>query len=259
MPLVPTPEGRVEVRAFGSGAPVTVFAHGVGASIDETRPLASGVPGTRLVLHFRGHGRSDVGRTPWSYASLAGQLRAVADHGGATRAVGVSMGAAALLRLLVDTPDRFERAVFFLPAVLAAPRADVGMDRMTRMADLVDAGDVDGLADLLVREQPAGVRELPDLVAWVRAQAARLAGTGVSGALRALPTQVPITSAEEVGRIDLPCLVVGQEGDAVHPVEVARELAALLPRAELVVFDEGAALWTARRRLREVVAGFLAG
>lgn len=249
----------MEVRAFGSGAPVTVFAHGVGASIDETRPLASGVPGTRVLLHFRGHGGSDPGSTPWSYASLAGQLRAVADHAGATRALGVSMGAAALLRLLADTPDRFERAVFFLPAVLAAPRADVGMGRMSRMADLVDAGDVDGLTDLLVQEQPPAVRELPDLVAWVRAQAGRLAGTGVSGALRALPAQVPVTSTAEIARIDLPCLVVGQEGDHVHPVAVARELAALLPRAELVVFEEGAALWTARRRLRDVLAGFLAG
>lgn len=245
------------MRAFGVGAPVTVFAHGVGASIDETRPLASGVPGTRLFLHFRGHGRSDPGSTPWSYASLAAQLRAVADSAGATRALGVSMGAAALLRLLADTPDRFERAVFFLPAVLAVPRADVGMDRMSRMADLVDAGDVDGLTDLLVREQPAAVRELPDLVAWVRAQAERLAGSGVSGALRALPAQVPVTGPEEIARIDVPCLVVGQEGDPVHPAAVARELAARLPHAELVVFDEGAALWTARHRLREVLAGFL--
>ncbi len=49
--------GPLEVLVAGRGEPVTVFAHGLAsASIDETRPFGSGVRGSRVFLHFRGHG-----------------------------------------------------------------------------------------------------------------------------------------------------------------------------------------------------------
>jgi pimeloyl-ACP methyl ester carboxylesterase len=116
----------LHVESHGTGTPVAVFAGGLGASIAETRVFGSGVPGTRVFYDVRGHGRSD---TPadgdWSYDAIARDLRAVADATGATRALGVSMGAAALLRVLCETPDRFERHVLVLPAILDTPRADV--------------------------------------------------------------------------------------------------------------------------------------
>lgn len=61
----------------GSGRPVTLFAHGLGASIAETRPLAAGVHGTRVFGHARGHGRSAAARP--SYPGLAADLRLLAD------------------------------------------------------------------------------------------------------------------------------------------------------------------------------------
>lgn len=39
-----------------------------------------------------------------------------------------------------------------------------------------------------------------------------------------------------------PALVIGQEGDPVHDAAVARELAAMLPRAELHVFPDPRAM-----------------
>ncbi|GAB3219927.1 hypothetical protein GCM10027452_41140 [Micromonospora halotolerans] len=116
--LVTTPHGvRLERLVTGTGDPVTVFAHGLGNGIATTRPFGSGVTGRRLFFQFRGHGRSDSPPGPWSYLDLARDLRAVADLGGATRAFGASLGAGALCRLLVESPERFEKLVFFLPAV----------------------------------------------------------------------------------------------------------------------------------------------
>jgi 3-oxoadipate enol-lactonase len=111
------------VTGVGTPEPVTVFAHGLGGDIDTTRPLGSGVPGRKVFFHFRGHGRSSVPPGLWTFDDLAGDLAAVADHVGATRALGVSLGAAALCRLLLDRPDRFARVVFYLPAVLDRPRS----------------------------------------------------------------------------------------------------------------------------------------
>ncbi len=52
-------------------------------------------------------------------------------------------------------------------------------------------------------------------------------------------------------------LVLAQEGDDLHPVAAARDLAAALPAADLVVLPAGGVLWTGRDRLRDVVVGFL--
>ena len=70
--------------------------------------------------------RSSAPPGPWTYLDLARDLRAVADLTGATRALGVSLGAGALVRLLADNPSRFERVVIFLPASLVAPSPDAG-------------------------------------------------------------------------------------------------------------------------------------
>src|SRR5207253_6415327 len=45
----------------------------------------------------------------------------VADRFEATQAFGISMGAGAVMGLLEEKPDRFERLVFFIPASIDAP------------------------------------------------------------------------------------------------------------------------------------------
>jgi pimeloyl-ACP methyl ester carboxylesterase len=77
--------------------------------------------------------------------------------------------------------------------------------------------------------------------------------------MRVLPTQVPVVDRSELSRLELPVLVVGQEGDEVHPASVAREIAEALPNAQLEVFTEGSALWDDRRALRGLLGGFLNG
>ena len=120
--LVDGPGGALEVLTTGSGLPSTVFAHGLAGSIETTRPFGSGVAGSRTFFSFRGHGASAAPETDWTYAALAAELDAVARHVGATRALGVSMGAGALCSLLEQQPDRFDRLVLVIPAVVDRPR-----------------------------------------------------------------------------------------------------------------------------------------
>ena len=60
-----------------------------------------------------------------------------------------------------------------------------------------------------------------------------------------------------LARVTARTLVIGAMGDDLHPVAVAERLAAVLPGAELEVYDRPAVLWTARSRLRERISGFL--
>jgi pimeloyl-ACP methyl ester carboxylesterase len=252
------PNGQIDWLATGSGPPVTLFAHGLGASIAQTRPLASGVPGTRVFLSFRGHGDStapDPATSPWTYTALADELRLVADHAGATRALGLSMGAHALMSLVAATPDRFDRLVFVLPAALDGRSPS---EHGAQMADLVERREVEGLARMLVAWQPRAVQELPAVRLWARRHADELAGTPVATALREMPDQVPLPGGvEPLRQVSAPALVIGQRDDPIHPVAAAERLAEILPAARLEVLEPGGVLWRDRGRLRDLVAGFL--
>ncbi len=256
--LVPTPHGvELECLATGGGEPVTVFAHGLGGGIAETRPLGSGVDGRKVFFQFRGHGRSAAPPGHWTYLDLARDLRAVADLYGATRALGVSLGAGALCRLLADNPGRFTRLVFFLPAVLDRPRPAAARERLAVLLEAVQDGDAAAAAEVVIQEAPAAVRDTPVVWAYVRQRLDQLMRDGLAAGLTTLTDQVAVVDAADLAQVPAPALVIGCRGDELHPVEAAERLAAALPAATLQVYDRPGVLWTARADLRERIAGFL--
>ncbi|WP_089157498.1 alpha/beta fold hydrolase [Micromonospora sp. NBS 11-29] len=258
--LVATPHGvSLERLVTGAGDPVTVFAHGLGNGIATTRPFGSGVTGRRVFFQFRGHGRSDSPPGRWTYLDLARDLRAVADLGGATRAFGASLGAGALCRLLAESPERFEKLVFFLPAVLDTPRGDEARTRLTGLLDAVADGDASALADVVSLELPPSVRNTPAGWSYLRQRLDQLLRDGLAPGLAGLPEQAPLTDAGVLAAVTAPALVIGCVGDELHPVAVAERLAAALPTATLHVYDRPGFLWTERADLRERVSTFLNG
>jgi pimeloyl-ACP methyl ester carboxylesterase len=231
----------------GSGEPVTVFAHGLANSAEDTRPLGSGVRGTRVFLRFHGT----------SYPALADELRDVADEVGATRALGVSMGGGAILRLLAEDPKRFERMVVFLPGSLDTPRQGAAAQRMAELAYLAARGDLEALVAMLRAELPPEVAGRAEAEAFAWRQAESMVSGHAARALRGLPSSVPLEDATVLAEVKAPALVIAQRGDEAHPVEVAERLAAALPHASLHVFNHPAAAWTARAELRQQISGFL--
>ncbi len=254
--LLPTAEGSLEYLCTGSGDPTTIFAHGLAGSIDTTRPFGSAVVGTRAFFHFRGHGASSSPESPWTYAALAAELRAVTDHVGATRALGVSMGAGALCHLLEQDPGRFDRIVMVIPAVLDTPRTDSALERLVRMGEFAQDRDVDGVFDLMLQEQPAPMRERPAVRSWCRTQAETIVRTDVSRALRTIPHEVAMRDREALRGIRAPMLVLAQEEDPAHPVAVAEEIGRLVPGATVEVLPPGGILWSHRAKVRTLVGEF---
>lgn len=256
--LVTTPHGvRIEQLVTGVGDPVTVFAHGLGGSIAITRPLGSAVVGRRVFFQFRGHGRSDAPAGRWSYADLARDLRAVADLNTATRAVGVSLGAGALCRLLADSPERFDRVVFFLPAVLDEPRPLSVRARVRRLLEAISSGDAAALAAELAHELPPAERGTPAGQAYLRQRIDQLLRDGLAPALASLPDQVVVADRSALSAVRSPALIIACAEDELHPVEVAEQLAAVLPKATLHVYDRPGVLWTHRADLRQRISTFL--
>ncbi|WP_433082866.1 alpha/beta fold hydrolase [Dactylosporangium sp. CA-052675] len=256
--LVATPHGvELERLVTGEGEPVTVFAHGLGSGIAETRPLGSAVRGRKVFFQFRGHGQSAAPGGVWTYADLARDLRAIADLGGATRALGVSLGAGALTRLLSDNPGRFERAVFFLPAVLDSPRPAAAQERLSALLEAIEAGDAASVADVISQEIPAQLRNSPPVWAFLRQRLDQLMRDGLAAGLASLPEQAAVADRDGLAAVSAECLVIGCRGDDLHPASVAEQLAAALPKAELHLYDRPGVLWTHRADLRTRISDFL--
>ncbi|MBB6036304.1 alpha/beta fold hydrolase [Phytomonospora endophytica] len=239
----------LEEFVTGSGEPVTLFAHGLAGSITTTRPFASGVTGTKVFFHARGHGGSSRG--PMTYEGLAADLREVADAHDATRALGVSMGAGTLLRVVAETPGRFERLVLVLPAVVAGPRGPEAAAYWER----VFAAEPAELAALLAEEVPPEAREAAR--PYVGEQVAALTGRRGRRMFGEIAADSPLADAASLKAVDVPVLLIGTEGDPRHPAEVTRRLAEALPNATAHVFGEPGLLWRYRTELRERISGFL--
>lgn len=258
MPELVDAERRLHYVVTGAGEPVTVFVPGLAQSIADTRPFGSAVSGSRVFVDLRGHGGSTAPASDdgWSYQGLADDVRWVADEVSATRALGVSLGAGALVRLLSQAPDRFDRVVLALPGPLTEPR-DAGLLAVTdALGDAVEANDPIALSRELLLLQPPAARSRMDASLWARRHAAEIGGTPVTGALRHLPRQRVVDSLDALAAVTADVLVLAQRGDPIHPLDSAEALAEALPRVDLVVSDTPW-VWGARAALRETVSAFL--
>lgn len=221
----------------GDGLPV-VQLHGLSSSRrreDLTgSSLTDGQAGLRVLRYdARGHGLSAGSGDPGDYTwpAQARDLRRQLDevfgdqpvHG-----VGRSMGTATLLTAAAAEPGRFASLTLGIPPTVWQWRREQG--RLYELgARQVERWGVARWSELTRRPptspaiDPDAPVTLPDVAdEWLPAA---FRGAAVTD----LPTR------EEVARLDLPVLLLAWPQDASHPLEVAEELATLLPDARLEV------------------------
>lgn len=242
--------GGIEFFVYGSGSPVTIFAHGLAGSVSETKPLAMACSGTRVLFSFRGHGGSDPLPGGWDYDLLAHDLRVVADHVGATGACGLSLGAGALLRILTQTPNRFDRLAFVMPAALDQPRTDGAIVRLRELGAAIESGDRELLTEVLLNEVPEELRDLRVTRILLARRAAELAVMSPPAPAR---VDVPVRDVSTLRAVTRPALVLAQEGDRLHSTEIAEQLATVLPEANLRILPPGGVFWTAADQTRDAL------
>ena len=261
MPTVRTEDAELYVEVEGEGKPVTVLAHGLTNNRNELAMFTPFVPGTKVRFDFRGHGRSSAPPDPraFGFADLARDLDAVARAYRATVAVGTSLGAGAIAHLLVRDPDRFERTVWLLPAGLDRPF--VFRDRYEAIAEELQGATPDEAVrtvmadtDLVVDRLQAPWRSEGNPVRWEHDDA-----DGLARAIRGAISDFPVTDRELLRRVERPVLLICIEGDEIHPAELGRILAGLMPNAELIVYPDQDALFAAVPELVPRVASFIGG
>lgn len=249
------------VSTFGDGTPVTLFGHGFSGAIRDTRPFATGVDGTRALVNLGGHGgRPSPGR-PWTYQTIADQLADALERTRATRALGVSMSAGGLARLITSrhpAATKLEKVAFVLPASFDGFPDHIAArntEHLALMRGLLDAGDREGLYDALLAAEPDDLTVHRPVQDWVRQKVDALFDTDMSdgvGLAGEIAVDSPAAAAEFTGDV----LVLTHEDDPAHPVEMAQRYAEAFPAAELVVLPAGSILWKSRSEVRRILTGF---
>ena len=156
-------------------------------------------------------------------------------------------------------PDRFERVVFFLPAVLRrAPRPDAARSGSPRCSAAAErAGRRRGSPRWSRWRCRPPCAATPAGWAYLRQRVDQLMRDGLAAGLADLaePGRRCPTAVAALRAVTADALVIGCHGDDLHPVAVAEELAAALPATRPAhVRPPRRALERARRPARRAIA-----
>ncbi|AZL06923.1 MAG: alpha/beta fold hydrolase [Brevibacterium aurantiacum] len=255
------------IATFGNGEPHTLFGHGFAGAIRDTRPFGTGITGTKHFLHLPGHGGRPSPGPGWNYGQIAEVLAQALTSTSATQALGVSMSAGGLLRLLSTghpVTQNLEKVALVLPASFtgfSAEVAETNRAHLEKLRELSAAGDVESITDLMLSREPAEVAELLPARAWTKTKAENLVNTDMSDGLGlALEIAVDASSGDNplgtLARFPGEVLVLTHDDDPAHPVEVAEAVVAAIPDSRLEVLPAGSILWRGRHEVRRILGEF---
>ncbi len=236
---------KLHADVDGRGDPVTVFAHGLTNSCRELALLTPMLTGTNVRFCFRGHGHSDAPASGYRFADFATDLDAVAREFGATRAVGTSLGAGAICTLLADEPRRFERLVFLLPAGVDIPMEDG--ERFLATAEILESYPKDEAIAKIMGQRDVLERytEMPWMAEMAQAIWEDVNPKAAALAIREVIADTPVADREVLRAVQAPALIVCRANDPIHPIMVGEILAAVMPNADLRVFESDDELFAA--------------
>jgi pimeloyl-ACP methyl ester carboxylesterase len=208
---------RIWYSTYGAGSPVILLHGGLGHGGNWGYQVPALVEhGYRAVLiDSRGHGRSTRDARPYSYELMVSDVLAVMDALQMEKAAlaGWSDGACIALILAAKTPARVDGVFFFacnmdpsgVKPMEASPALNRCFSRHTK-----------DYAELSAT--PERFQEFVDAVGLMQ-------------------RTEPNYSAEELGKIDVPVVIVQSEHDEFIRREHAEYLARSIPGAELVILD----------------------
>ena len=139
-----------DVIRRGRGRPVTLIAPGGNTDgvrrAETVQAYGAGVAGTKVSFDYQHSGHfASFARIRREAERDAAEVLALADQYDATRAIGISRGARAIVGVLAEVPLRFERVVLLLP-----PGGHAAGRYYTWLEALAEAGGDPVSADILV-------------------------------------------------------------------------------------------------------------
>ena len=229
---------KLSVKIAGVGRPF-LFLHGLCGDALQPLELYPDDAGWQChALESRGHGGSDIGDmkelsirrlTEDATAYLESLDRGLAVIGG------VSMGAAIALRLTANRPELAAGLVLGRPSWVDQP-APANLEPHRQIAQNLGQYGPETARRMFKESAIAKTiaDEAPDNMNSYHGFFDRLPTDQTQALLAAIADDGPGVSLGAVSRIDVPTLVIGTGRDLAHPLDMAKALAAQIPKAKLM-------------------------
>jgi 3-oxoadipate enol-lactonase len=249
---------EIHYEREGSG-PVVTFSHSLGCHLGMWDEQVKALRGRYTVLRYdtRGHGQSSAPAGAYTLDELAEDLKGLLDGLGVaeTHFVGLSMGGMIGQTFALRYPARV-RSLALCDTTSRYPAAAAGV--WEERIRTVEARGMEPLVEpTLGRWFTASFRaRRPDLMervgGWIRATPP----IGYVGCCHAIP-KIDVT--HRLGEVRCPALVLVGEEDPGTPVEMARDIHAALPTAELAILRSASHLSNVEQpeEFTRVLLGFL--
>ena len=224
--------GEINFIGRGEGLPV-VFQHGLTANIEQTAALLQDMPGIHLVsIDCPGHGKSKLsaGYQP-SFHNYADEVVGLMDRQGIAKAVfgGISMGSGISINIALRYPHRVLGLILVRPAWLDRVNPENLQVLLTAAKFMGKTGGKEefrSMQDFLDIEPPAAAQSVLGVFSPDQQP-------GLAQVIRAMVGDRPFSKMEQLGEIDVPTLVIGNDQDPLHPYAMAEKIQQTIPGSVL--------------------------
>ncbi|NOZ27787.1 MAG: alpha/beta fold hydrolase [Chloroflexi bacterium] len=238
--MAPVNDIQMYYEIHGDGPPLILLHGGLGnADYWENQIPVLSKQYKVIAVDSRGHGRSTVSEQPISYALMASDVLALMDYLGIEKAhiLGWSDGGIIGLYLAIHHPDRLNKVIAYGANYnLSGVRADVGENEKFNNYIEKAAKDYQRLS--------------PDPTRW----------DAFLENISQMWASEPNFTPEQLGSITVPMLILDGDNDEAIYTEHTKEMAALIPTAELVLIPGTGhfAMWEKPEEFNKIVLDFLA-
>ena len=234
MPLAGANGVNLNYQIVGpEGAPVVVFSHSIGATLEMWDAQVAALAGRYRCLRYdtRGHGGSEVVARPATVDDLADDLAGLLDALGIERAhvVGLSLGGMMGQAFALRHPDRLDR--------LALLATSAEMDKAAwrqRIATVTTEGYEPFIDGIMVPRwfTPAFAEAHPDVVAGFRRRMAANDPAGYAACANVIAT---LDLLPRIAGIKAPTLILVGAEDPATPVAMSEVIRGQVAHAEMVI------------------------
>ncbi len=218
----------------GSGLPF-FFQHGLGSRLEQPQGLLSDLSGVELIsMDCPGHGKSPLlPDTPASFSLYTELLQDLVKETGHSQGVfgGISMGAGISLKFALNYPEKVKALVLVRPAWLEKGTPD-NLSILLDAANLIDQEN--GRAIFEERKDFQAINTpLPMAGQSILGVFAPNQRQEIAQVLIPMVKDAPLDNLEELAQIKVPCIVIGNEDDPLHPFAMAQKLSEHIPGSQL--------------------------
>ncbi len=221
-------------KSTGSGEPF-IFQHGLGANLEQPQNLLDRLKGVQLIsADCPGHGKSPLSKnhSP-SFNYYANEIIQLKDDLKIKKAIlgGISMGSGIALNIALRHPEKVQALVLVRPAWLATPNPD-NLLILKEAAKYI--GTTEGASTF--KQQVAYQKiaaQLPLAASSIMEVFASSQREEIPTVLNALVESCPFEQLEELQQINIPCLIIANEDDPLHPFDMATTIHRYIPQSQL--------------------------